>query len=59
LHYHRFATAALAIQHVNETLNHRQLLACTLEVGSVRFGGAELRELYLTPLYPFARREIA
>jgi hypothetical protein len=56
LRYRPFDRVALAVQHANESLTHRQLLSCTMEVDDRRFDADDIRRLYFAPGYPFVRR---
>jgi hypothetical protein len=53
--YKRFARAGDAIRFAIETLPPQLLIGTYLEVGEVRFEGAEIRRLYDSADYPFAR----
>jgi hypothetical protein len=54
--YRRFASAAEAIRFAIEGLPPDFLEGSCLEVGETRFPGAEIRRLYSSARYPFARR---
>jgi hypothetical protein len=53
--YKRFARAADAIRFAIETLSPQVLIGTYLEVDEVRFKGADIRSLYDSADYPFAR----
>ena len=53
--YKRFARAADAIRFAIETLPPHVLVGTYLEVDEVRFEGSEIRRLYDSVAYPFAR----
>ena len=53
--YHKFETAAKALQYAIEELPAAGLLAAVLEVNEERFGHAEIRELYDAGDYPLPR----
>jgi len=54
--YRRFANAGEAIRFAVEELPAPLLLGAVLEVGERRYGQADIRDLYDSPDYPFARR---
>jgi len=54
--YRRFASAAEAIRFAIEDLPAHSLLGTYLEVDETRFPSAEIRRLYASMHYPFARR---
>lgn len=54
--YRRFATAAEAIRFAIENLPPQFLENSYLEVDETRFPSAEIRGLYASTRYPFARR---
>jgi hypothetical protein len=53
--YRRFASAAQAIRFAMEDLPPRFLKSSYLEVDETRFQSAEIRQLYTSMHYPFAR----
>ena len=56
--YRRFASAAQAIRFAIEDLPPQLLENSYLEVDETRFAGAEIRRLYASTRYPFARRAV-
>jgi len=54
--YRRFASAAEAIRFAIEDLPAHFLVSTYLEVDETRFPSAEIRRLYASTHYPFARR---
>ena len=54
--YRRFASAAEAIRFAIEDLPAHSLVGTYLEVDETRFPSAEIRQLYASTHYPFARR---
>jgi hypothetical protein len=54
--YRRFASAAEAIRFAIEDLPAHSLVGTYLEVDETRFPSAEIRRLYASTHYPFARR---
>jgi hypothetical protein len=56
--YRRFASAAEAIRFAIEDLPAHSLVGTYLEVDETRFPSAEIRQLYASTYYPFARRVV-
>ena len=54
--YRRFVSAAEAIRFAIEDLPAQFLIGTYLEVDETRFPSAEIRRLYASTHYPFARR---
>ena len=54
--YRRFASAAEAIRFAIEDLPAHSLEGTYLEIDETRFPSAEIRRLYASTHYPFARR---
>ena len=57
--YRRFGRAADAIRFAIEELPSQSLAGAYLEIEEVRFDSREMRRLYESAAYPFARRAAA
>ena len=53
--YRRFETAAEALRFAMEDVPAKARQGLTLDVSEIRFGRAEIEELYRSADYPFAR----
>ena len=54
--YRRFSSGAEAIRFASELQSADRLTATVVEVDEVRFGAAEIRNLYASADYPLPRR---